>query len=50
MTVRQWQRIALARAFMRAHRKEVNFLLFDEPVRPTRLFSAKFWSIIMVEA
>ncbi len=29
----QWQRIALARAFMRAHRPEVHFLLFDEPVR-----------------
>jgi ABC-type arginine transport system ATPase subunit len=30
----QWQRIALARAFMRAHQPEVHFLLFDEPVRP----------------
>jgi len=30
----QWQRIALARAFMRAHQPEVDFLLFDEPVRP----------------
>jgi ABC-type arginine transport system ATPase subunit len=29
----QWQRIALARAFMRAHQPEVHFLLFDEPVR-----------------
>ncbi|KAI0269322.1 P-loop containing nucleoside triphosphate hydrolase protein [Gloeopeniophorella convolvens] len=27
----EWQRIALARAFMRAHRPEVHFLLFDEP-------------------
>ncbi|KAF8271713.1 P-loop containing nucleoside triphosphate hydrolase protein [Lactarius quietus] len=27
----EWQRIALARAFMRAHRREVHFLLFDEP-------------------
>ncbi|EIM85550.1 P-loop containing nucleoside triphosphate hydrolase protein [Stereum hirsutum FP-91666 SS1] len=26
-----WQRIALARAFMRAHRPEVDLLLFDEP-------------------
>ena len=31
----QWQRIALARAFMRAHQPEVHFLLFDEPVRPS---------------
>ena len=29
----QWQRIALARAFMRAYQPEVHFLLFDEPVR-----------------
>ncbi|KAI0312479.1 P-loop containing nucleoside triphosphate hydrolase protein [Amylostereum chailletii] len=27
----EWQRIALARAFMRAHRPEVDLLLFDEP-------------------
>ncbi|KAF8505447.1 P-loop containing nucleoside triphosphate hydrolase protein [Russula emetica] len=27
----EWQRIALARAFMRAHQPEVHFLLFDEP-------------------
>ncbi|KAI9512730.1 P-loop containing nucleoside triphosphate hydrolase protein [Russula earlei] len=27
----EWQRIALARAFMRAHKPEVHFLLFDEP-------------------
>ena len=33
MTRSQWQRIALARAFMRAHQPEVHFLLFDEPVR-----------------
>ena len=45
----QWQRIALARAFMRAHQPDVHFLLFDEPVRPTRSFSAKFWPIIMLE-
>ena len=38
----QWQRIALARAFMRAHQPEVHFLLFDEPVRPTCSFSAQF--------
>ena len=34
----QWQRIALARAFMRAHQPEVHFLLFDEPVRPLSVF------------
>ena len=34
----QWQRIALARAFMRAHQPEVHFLLFDEPVRPSSVF------------
>ena len=34
----QWQRIALARAFMRAHQREVHFLLFDEPVRPLSVF------------
>lgn len=34
----QWQRIALARAFMRAHQPEVHFLLFDEPVRPSFIF------------
>ncbi|KAN0140055.1 P-loop containing nucleoside triphosphate hydrolase protein [Lactarius tabidus] len=27
----EWQRIALARAFMRAHQPQVHFLLFDEP-------------------
>ncbi|TFY77849.1 hypothetical protein EWM64_g6162 [Hericium alpestre] len=27
----EWQRIALARAFMRANRPEVDLLLFDEP-------------------
>lgn len=35
----QWQRIALARAFMRAHQPEVHFLLFDEPVRRPSVFS-----------
>jgi len=29
----QWQRIALARAFMRANEPNVDLLLFDEPVR-----------------
>lgn len=29
----QWQRIALARAFMRANEPDVDLLLFDEPVR-----------------
>lgn len=29
----QWQRIAISRAFMRAHRPEVELLVFDEPVR-----------------
>lgn len=30
--LRQWQRIAIARAFMRANQPEVDLLLFDEPV------------------
>jgi ABC-type multidrug transport system fused ATPase/permease subunit len=30
--LRQWQRIAISRAFMRADRPEVDLLLFDEPV------------------
>lgn len=29
---RQWQRIAVSRAFMRADRPEVDLLVFDEPV------------------
>jgi ABC-type multidrug transport system fused ATPase/permease subunit len=28
----EWQRIAISRAFMRAHRPEVDLLVFDEPV------------------
>ena len=32
LTLRQWQRIAISRAFMRADRPEVGLLLFDEPV------------------
>jgi hypothetical protein len=45
----QWQRIALARAFMRADRRQVHFLLFDEPVRPTRSLT-EFGPILTVEA
>jgi ABC-type sugar transport system ATPase subunit len=29
----QWQRVAISRAFMRAHRPEVDLMVFDEPVR-----------------
>lgn len=32
LILRQWQRIAISRAFMRADRPEVDLLLFDEPV------------------
>ena len=33
--LRQWQRIAISRAFMRADRPEVDLLLFDEPASVT---------------
>lgn len=35
LILRQWQRIAISRAFMRADRPEVDLLLFDEPVSDT---------------
>ena len=37
LILRQWQRIAISRAFMRADRPEVDLLLFDEPVSDTTL-------------
>lgn len=36
----QWQRIAIARAFMRATEPSVDLLVFDEPVRVTSYFFA----------